>query len=128
MDAGSLPAWAQAASLIAIALVSSIIGVIRYLKTDAKDNPPVAGTGTASVVSASFVDSKLLKELIETLREHQDEMGRDAKRTQRILNDHREALCENTEALIVQTDTTGNMLRFLNRNIPKKERLVDVEG
>lgn len=114
MEPSSLPVWAQAAGLIAVALVAAVVGVLRYLKTEAKADGVVASS-TSSVISASFIDSKLLRELIEALREHQDETGRDAKKTHRLMQDLREATNEMTEALIVQTDTTMNLVRFINR-------------
>lgn len=112
--AGSLPVWAQGAALIAVALVAAIVGVLKYLKTEAKVDSTPATTNN-SVISASFIDSKLLRELIEALREHQDEQGRDAKKSHRLAQDLREAINEMTEAVIVQTDTTMNLVRFINR-------------
>mgnify|MGYP006977268303 CR=1 FL=1 len=112
MDASSLPVWAQTAGTIAIAIVAAVIGVLRYIKTQPKDT---ASKDTATVVSASFLDSKLVKELIEALREHQEESGRDIKRILRSVQDLRDAVLENTEALVVQTDTSANMLRFITR-------------
>jgi hypothetical protein len=127
MEASSLPVWAQAASLIAVALVAAIVGVMRYLKTEAKV-PEAAGTANSnSVISASFIDSKLLRELIEALRESQDERGRDSKKSHRLSQDLKEAVNELTEAVIVNTDTTLNLVRFVNRrnNVTRVE--VDVD-
>ena len=67
MDLSSLPVWAQNASIIGIALVSAVVGVFKYLKTEAKSTTEAPGS-TASVVSASFIDSKILKDLIEAIR------------------------------------------------------------
>jgi predicted nucleic acid-binding Zn-ribbon protein len=106
MDVNSLPIWAQGASLIAIALVAAIVGVIKYLKTEEKiDNN--------SVISASFIDSKLLKELIETMREVQEEQRSDAKKSHRLSQDLREAINELNESIIVETDSTMNLTRFI---------------
>ena len=68
MSATALPPWAQVAAGIAIALVAAIVGVLKYVKTQETVSPK-----PGAVLSASFIDSKLLKELIETLREHQEE-------------------------------------------------------
>lgn len=121
METSSLPVWAQAALMISISLVAAIVGVIKYLKTEQKTD--VGTSSTASVISASFVDAKLLKELIEALREHQDELGRDSKRNQRLSQDLREAVNELNDSIIVQTDTTLNLVRFLNRAEAKRNSL-----
>lgn len=123
MEASSLPVWAQQAGIIAIAIVSAIIGVFKYLKTEQK--LPEASASN-SVISASFIDSKLLRELIEALRDLQDEQGRDAKKSHRLFQDLREAVNELNESLIVQTDTTMNLVRFVNRGA-NKDRFSVVE-
>ncbi|RZK44645.1 MAG: hypothetical protein EOO61_03080 [Hymenobacter sp.] len=125
MDLGSLPSWAQAISYIIGAIGVSVIGLYRYFKTEAKADTATVSGGSSSVISASFLDSKLLKELVEALREHQDESGRDAKKLHRLLQDLKEALNELNESTIVQTDTTMNLVRFINRGVAK-DRIVDV--
>lgn len=112
MSGDALPVWAQNAGLIAVALVSAIIGVLRYLKTEAKVEPKDAAQ---QVVAASFVDSKLLKELVEALREHQEETAREIKKLMRTIQDCRDAVQEGTEATILQTDSAANLLKFLSR-------------
>lgn len=111
---GSLPVWAQGAALIAVALTAAIVGVFKYLKTEAK-NEPHGSAGNNSVISASFIDSKLLRELIEALRELQEDQSRDNKKSHRLSQDLKESINEMTEALIIQTDTTMNLVRFINR-------------
>lgn len=111
MDTSSLPVWAQAASLIAIALVAAIVGVFKYLKTEQRTEPTATSTG--SVISASFIESKLLRELIEALRDLQEEQGRDAKRSHRLSQDLREAINELNESTIVQNDATMNLIRSI---------------
>lgn len=123
MDAGSLPIWAQNAGMLAVALVAAILGVYRYLKTEAKVEPAATGS-SASVISASFIDSKLLKELIEAMRELQDEQGRDAKKSHRLSQDLREAVNELNESIIVNTDASLNIVRFINREV-SKNRIAD---
>jgi len=127
MDPSTLPVWAQTAGIVALALVSAIIGVFKYLKTEAKEIAAggPAATSNPSVISASFVDSKLMKELIEAMRDLQDEQGRDAKKSHRLSQDLREAVNELNESVIVQTDTTMNLVRFINREA-HKNRLVDI--
>lgn len=119
MDASSLPVWAQAAGMIAIAMVAAVIGVIKYIKTESKVDVTTPTT-TSSVISASFTDAKLLRELIEALRDLNEEQGRDTKKTHRLLQDLKEALNELNEATIVQTDTTLNLVRFINRETKKR--------
>lgn len=112
MDAASLPVWAQTGGTIAVAIVAAIVGVFSYLKKQAKE---AVESGSTNVLSASFIDSKLLRELIEALREHQEESSRDIKKLLRTTQDLREAVLENTESVIVQTDTSTNMLKFITR-------------
>ncbi len=114
MEPSSLPVWAQAAAPIAVALFAAIVGVFKYLKTEVKAEPAAVNPSN-SVISASFIDSKLMRELVEALRELQDEQGRDSKKSHRLSQDLREAVNELTEALIVQTDSTMNLVRFINR-------------
>lgn len=114
MDTGTLPVWLQSAAPLAIALFASIIGVIQYFKTEAKKEGEPA-PGTSSVISASFIDSKLLRELIDVMRDTQQELGRDAKKGHALSRDLREAVNELNESIIVQTDTTMNLVRFVNR-------------
>lgn len=111
--AGNLPQWAQTASAVIIALGVAITGIIRYIKTEPK--APSAPSGTAEVVTASFTDSRLLKELIEALREHAYETGRDSQKLQRNMDEVREAVEDNTKAVILQTDTSTNLIRFITR-------------
>ena len=125
MEASSLPVWAQGAGILAVALISAIVGVFKYLKTEAKTDTVGATSTSSSVISASFIDSKLLKELIEAMRELQEEQGRDAKKSHRLFQDLREAMNELNESTIVQTDTTMNLVRFINREA-SKGRVVDV--
>lgn len=112
MDAASLPVWAQTAGTIAIAIIAAVVGVLKYIKTETK---PASNSRSGEVLSASFIDSRMMRELIEALREHQEESGRDIKRLLRAVQDLRETLIENNEALIVQTDTSTNMLKFITR-------------
>jgi len=118
MEPSSLPTWAQAVFYLVIAIGTAGTGVWSYLKKEQKAADPVTpagGTGAASVISASFIDSKLLRELIEAMRELQEEQGRDAKKLHRLLQDLRESLTELNETTILQTDATGNLVRFVNR-------------
>jgi hypothetical protein len=121
MEPGSLPHWAQAIFYIILAVGGASTGLFGYFKKKAKEEETEVAKGGASaaVISASFIDSKLLRELIEALRELQDEQGRDAKKLHRLLQDVREAMNELNEATIVQTDTTMNLVRFINRDAHK---------
>lgn len=111
----NLPGWIQEVSILAVGCVSIIIGVWRYIKTEAGKEKPKPAEVAGQVVAASFVDSKLLRELIDALREHQEEGARTALRITRSQNELRETLIENTESARLQADATLNLLRFINR-------------
>jgi len=107
---GNLPGWIQQAGIIAIALVSAIVGVFKYLKTEAsKEKTAESG----SLVAATFLDPKLVRELITTLIEHKDELARESKKIVRANQDARDAIMENSEALGTNTDTMLNLVRFI---------------
>lgn len=125
MDPGSLPTWAQAIFYIVIAIGTAGVGLYKYFKTEAKAEPSSAVSSSSSVISASFIDSKLLKELIEGMRELQDDLGRDAKKSHRLLQDVKESVNELNESTIVLTDTQMNLVRFINRTA-NKDKIVDV--
>ncbi len=115
MEPSALPVWAQGLFYVIIAIGTASIGLFKYFKTEAKKDPVATAATNNSVISASFIDSKLLRELIEALRELQDEQGRDSKKSHRLSQDLKEAMNEMTEAIIVQTDSTMNLVRFVNR-------------
>jgi uncharacterized membrane protein (DUF106 family) len=110
MDASSLPDWVQIVVMLSIAISAAVIGVFKYLKTETKSDLP-----DSSLISASLIDSKLLKELIESIREFQEEQSRDLKKSHRLSQDLREATNELNETMIVQTDATINLVKFINR-------------
>lgn len=116
MSAIELPSWIQEVTVFAVACVSVFIGVWKYVNTNGgKEADKPATVNTSQVVAASFVDSKLLKELIDTLRETAEELSRVGQRITRSNSELRESIIENTEAVKLQTDATLNMLRFINR-------------
>jgi len=115
MDPTSLPIWAQAVLYIVVAVGTGLAGVWKYVKT--QDKP--GSINTNSVVSASFVSDRTLKDLIDAVREHQDETGRDTKKSHRLAQDLKDAVNELNESVIVQTDTTMNLVRFINREVRK---------
>src|SRR3712207_1461518 len=108
------PNLMQQAAVACVAILSIIIGVYKYIKTEVgktsdKSSAPAA---TGAVVAASFVDSKLMRELIDALREHQEEHSRIALRVTRASNELREAILDNTEHHRVQTDALLEALRL----------------
>lgn len=112
-----LPSWVQEITIIAVACLSVVVAVYRYMKTEgSKSSGKALEHGGGHVVAASFVDSKLLKELIDALREHEEESARVALRLTRSNSELREAILENTEITKLQTDATLNMLRFIRQN------------
>lgn len=120
---GNISEFGQQLIALAIFATSIIVGVIKYVKTEAGKPSEKATEPVGAVVAASFVDSKLLRELIDTLREHQEEIARVASRETRSNSELREAIIESTEALRLQTDATLNMIRFITRQsqLSKKE-------
>ena len=124
MEPSSLPNWAQALFYIVLALGTAYTGIKGYTKKVAKEYIAEEAQSSSAVISASFIDSKLLKELIDALREIQEELGRDNKKSHRLLQDLRESINELNESLIVQTDTTMNLVRFINRQA-NRDRISD---
>lgn len=118
MSAAELPGWVQEASIFAVAATSIIVAVYRYLKTETSKlttKTPTTESTIGQVVAASFVDSKLLKELIDALREHSEEHARVSLRTTRSHSELREAVLESNEVVRLQTDATLNLLRFIKQ-------------
>ena len=121
MDSSTLPIWAQNAGILSIAIISAVLGVFRYLKTEAKDTP--LNKGDKNSIVEAFIDPKILKDLINAIREFQDEQSRDAKKAQRLSQDLKESVNELNESIIVQTDTTMSLVRFINRETNKQRLL-----
>lgn len=113
----TIPAWAQQITLFGVMIASVILGIWKYVRTEADKigHKSPSSEDTSSVTSASFVDSKLVKELIDTLREHEEELGRQTQRETRSEADLREAIIENTESIHLNTNAVLNMLRFMKR-------------
>jgi hypothetical protein len=112
----SLPIWAQQIALFGVMISSVILGIWKYFNTETekvkhKDTDTVEVIGT----SASFVDNKTLKELIDVLREHQDEIGRQTQRVTRSESELREALLELIETVHTNTNSLTNLLRFIKK-------------
>lgn len=105
---------AQLAGVIAVAVVAAFIGVWNYIKTQASKEKP-AVTDTGQVLAASFLDSRILNELIDTLRSGTEEYSRETKKMNRNRQELIQALEENTDSILANTDATQNMHRFLRR-------------
>lgn len=113
MPPAELPSWVQEVSIFAVACVSIVVAVFKYVKTETTKT--VKKPEPQEVVAATFIDSRVLKELIDALREHAEESSRTAQRITRSSSELRETVIENTEAQRLQTDAMLNMLRFANR-------------
>ena len=111
----SIPVWAQQIGVFGVMICSVIIGIWKYMKTESDKLKESTPKEQGVVSAASFVDTKILRELIDTLREHQEETGRQAQRMTRSNQELRESIIESTEALHVQTNATLNILRFMNK-------------
>jgi len=122
MAAAELPSWIQEISLFAVGAVSVILAVWKYVKTQGDASPKASAPNSNSqVISASFVDSKLLRELIDALREHSEEHARIALRITRSNSETREDIKDLAEAVRMQTDASLNLVRFLTRQLNKGE-------
>ena len=89
MDVSSLPDWVQIVVMLSIAISAAFVGVYKYLKTETRSDIP-----DSSLISASLIDSKLLRELIECIREFHEEQSRDLKKSHRLSQDLREGINE----------------------------------
>ena len=106
--------FVQNAALLAVAIVTALIGVFKYIKTEAtkSDKTPAADQ---QVMAASFIDSRVIRELTDTLRNHMDEYARQTRNMNKTRQDLISALEESTDAILSNTDAAVNMLRFLKR-------------
>lgn len=123
--ATQLPSWVQEVSLLSVACISVVIAIWRYIKAEvAKESPTKGKEIKTEVVAASFTDSKLLKELIDTIRESDEEKTRNTSRLIRSNNELRESQLELTEALKVHSDAILNMTRYLSRTLGRGDNHV----
>lgn len=107
--------FAQNAALIAVAIVTALIGVFKYIKTEAKEAAKPVSGDVGHVVAASFLDSRTLRELTDTLKLHMEEYARETRKMNRNRQELITALEETTDAVLTNADATVNMLRFLKR-------------
>lgn len=110
-----LPGWIQEIGIIATAIVAIFIGICRYAQAQADHDKEATPPNGSQVVAASFVDSRLLREMIDALREHQEENARIATRVIRSNTELREAIIEASENSKLLCDTQLNLLKFLKR-------------
>lgn len=116
--ATQLPSWVQEVSIVAVACISTAIAIWRYVRAESKkDSPP--SIKSTEIVAASFTDSKLLKELIDTIRESDEEHARVTARLLRSNTELRESNIELVETLKVQSDAILNMTRFIAKVVHK---------
>lgn len=112
----NIPLWAQQITIFGVMIGSVILGVWKYFKTETdKVHTKEVTHDTSVVTGASFIDTKLIRELIDTLREHEEEMGRQSQRITRSQGELRESIIELIESLHVNTNSLLNVTRFLNR-------------
>lgn len=112
-----LPSWVQEVSIISVACISTVIAIWRYIRAESKkDTTTIKST---EIVAASFIDSKLLKELIDTIRESDEEASRVTSRLIRSNNELRESNIELAETVKLQSDAILNMTRYIGRVLSK---------
>lgn len=115
--ATQLPSWVQEVSIVAVACISTAIAIWRYVRAESKKDSPPSIKSTEIVMA--FTDSKLLKELIDTIRESDEEHARVTARLLRSNTELRESNIELVETLKVQSDALLNMTRFIAKVVPK---------
>lgn len=111
----NIPVWAQQLTVFGVMISSVVLGIWKYFKTETDKVHKKEPTDTAIVTAASFIDTKLIRELIDTLREHEEEMGRQSQRITRSQGELRESIIELIEGVHVNTNSLLNIVRFLNR-------------
>ncbi len=100
--------------MLAVAIVAALIGVLKYVKTEAgKDK--TTSSNSEPVVAATFLDSRLLRELVDGLNAFTEEFSREGRKMNRTRQELTTALEESTDALLTNTDAISNMTRFLKR-------------
>lgn len=115
--ATQLPSWVQEVSIVAVACISTAIAIWRYVRAESKKDSPPSIKSTEIVMA--FTDSKLLKELIDTIRESDEEHARVTARLLRSNTELRESNIELVETLKVQSDALLNMTRFIAKVVHK---------
>lgn len=117
---GNAPVWIQEASIAVVAMISIIVGVYRYIKTEGLNKKSSEVTIPANnLIVPSLIDTRLLRELIDALRENQEEVERVGLRLTRSQADLREGILDLAEAVRMQTDASINLVRFMKT--PKGE-------
>lgn len=114
-----LPSWVQEVSIISVACISTVIAIWRYIRAESKKDATPATIKSTEIVAASFIDSKLLKELIDTIRESDEEASRVTSRLIRSNNELRESNIELAETVKLQSDAILNMTRYIGRVLSK---------
>ena len=118
---------AQNAALLAVAIVTSLVGIFKYLKTEASEAKP-SQTDTGQVMAASFLDARTVRELIETLRVGSEEYARETRKLNKSRQDLITALEEATEAILASTDANVNMVRFFKRHVANRDLTDEIDG
>lgn len=101
----SLPAWGQEILLLSITFVATIIGVLKYVKTEDKSSG-----------QDSTIDSHLIKRLIETLLDIKDSIEIEHKRTQKHAQDLRESIKALDSSINIRTDILVGVINEKTNN------------
>ncbi len=110
---------AQIAAMVAVGIVAAIIGVIKYVKGETKTEAKSIVSNTEPVIAASFLDSRLLRELVDGLNAFTEEFSREGRKMNRTRQELTTALEESTDAVLSNSDAIINMVRFLRRQETK---------
>lgn len=101
---------------IAVAVIGVIVGVIKYLKTEAGKSEKPVTTDKGQVVAASFLDPNLVRDLVDSIKNQTEEYSRETRKMNRTRQELSQAMEESTDAVMSNTDAIINMVRFLRRS------------
>lgn len=108
----------QNVTLFAVTVISVFAAAWKYFKTEFKKDDEKASahaTNIAHVTAATFLDAKILHELIEAIKSGGEEYARENRKLYRSRQELVTALEEATDAMLANTDASVNLLRFLRR-------------
>lgn len=106
----SIPSWAQEIIVIVVACLSILIAGYKYVTTQ------ITTTAAKDNSTPIVVETKIIKELIDALREHSEEDARIAQRSCRAMAELREALLDNVEASRTQSEAISTLSRTINKH------------
>jgi hypothetical protein len=101
----ALPGWGQEILMAAITLVASIIGVLKYIKTE----------GVSS--DTSTLSHQIIRDLISSISNFQDIVEREHRKTQRNVTDLKSSLDDLNDTLLRHNDMTLKLTRTMKEEL-----------